>query len=217
MTNNFENYKEFIKLQCPNFPVNNDNNNNDVYYVIELMRRGKDNPGLSAANYHFKNYYIYSYKDLERYETEIKKLCEIFNMRAYASINWKSSKQVALNTVAEMTRRIANGDYKKFYSIYESESGKYTSRSNSLWVVDIDNVDLDNKEDLDKINTIASIINDCDNAYQDCVIEFKFKTKSGLHYVTHPFNKKQFAEKMYEHKLSADIKENHLTLLYENL
>lgn len=67
MTDNFQLYRQFIKA-CGGLPDTNEKGNLDRYYVVELMRRGKDNPDLPAANYHFRNYYIYSWRDLDRYE-----------------------------------------------------------------------------------------------------------------------------------------------------
>lgn len=50
-------------------------------------------------------------------------------------------------------------------------------------------------------------------------------TKSGVHLITHPFNLKEYMDKMDELVKNVwednvdipDIKENHLTLLYENI
>ena len=43
MTDNFNRYREFINL-CGGLPDTNEKGTLDKYYVIELMRRGKDNP-----------------------------------------------------------------------------------------------------------------------------------------------------------------------------
>ena len=109
MTNNFDLYKEYITTEFANSLLPE----NDTYFVIELMRRGKDNPNLPAANYHFKNYYIRKPEDLDKYKQEIIDLCSIFRMRAYASVNYKSFKQVTLDTLVELSRRVANNDFKK--------------------------------------------------------------------------------------------------------
>ena len=99
MTNNFDLYKAFISEKFANTTLPED----DSYFVIELMRRGKDNPDMPAANYHFKNYYIRKPEDLNKYKQEIIDLCSIFRMRAYASVNYKSFKQVTLNTLVELS------------------------------------------------------------------------------------------------------------------
>lgn len=88
MTDNFQMYREFINLRG-GLPETNEKGNLDKYYVIELIRRGKDNPDMAAANYHFRNYYIYSWLDLDKYEKEIKDVCTLLKMRAYCSVNYK--------------------------------------------------------------------------------------------------------------------------------
>jgi len=210
MTDNFEKYKEFITLYG-SLPVDNEKSNLDKYYVIELMRRGKDNPDMPAANYHFKNYYIYSLKDLDKYEQEIKDICKLLRLRAYCSVNYKLMSQVALDTLAESARRIANHDYKKFYSVFDSASGKFVDKGNHLWVVDVDNVG----ENF-PIGILKAYINNMESGYDENVI-CTLPTKSGIHLITHPFNLQKFNEGFNKALATVEIKKNHLTLLYENL
>lgn len=117
---------------------------------------------MPAANYHFKNYYIYSLKDLEKYEEEIKNICELLRLRAYCSVNYKLMSQVALDTMAESARRIAAHDYKKFYNIFESCSGKYTPSGNNFWVIDIDEVPTHGV-----LNNFCNFINHCDSSHEE--------------------------------------------------
>lgn len=205
MTDNFELYKAFISKKFVNTTLPED----DSYFVIELMRRGKDNPNMPAANYHFKNYYIRKSEDLDKYENEIKTLCEVMRLRAYASINIKSFKQVSLDTMAELARRIANNDYKKNYAVFESCSGQYCHSGDKQWVVDCDNCVL-HDEYTEKIKELVNI---CKPDGDKIVTEFP--TKSGVHIITTPFDRQQFIELCEQYHI--DIKKNHLTLLYENL
>jgi len=212
MTDNFKLYKEYIN-KIDGLPDNNEKGNLDKYYVIELMRRGKDNPDMPAANYHFKNYYIYSWRDLDKYETEIKNVCDLLKLRAYASVNYKLMSQVSLDTLAESARRIAAHDFKKFYNIFESCSGKFVEHKNNIWIVDID------KEDLDMVDIIKDFINDCEPLKIEKII-FEMPTKSGRHIITRGFNLQDFNGKCVNClglKKTIDVKKNHLTLLYENL
>ena len=213
MTNNFERYKEYIKLRG-GLPDDNKKGNLDKYYVVELIRRGKDNPDMPAANYHFRNYYIYSWHDLERYEAEIKNVCTLLRLRAYCSVNYKLMSQVALDTLAESARRIAAHDYKKFYSIFESCSGKYSLRGDDCWVVDIDGEVSDDYQ-----YELREFIDSLQSGHEKNVI-FVMPTRSGLHLICHAFNIKQFKYAFplaFPMKAVPDIKKNHLTLLYENL
>jgi len=212
MTDNFKLYKEYIN-KIDGLPDNNEKGNLDKYYVIELMRRGKDNPDMPAANYHFKNYYIYSWRDLDKYETEIKNVCDLLKLRAYASVNYKLMSQVSLDTLAESARRIAAHDFKKFYNIFESCSGKFVEHKNNIWIVDVD------KEDLDMVDIIKDFINECEPVKIEKII-FEIPTKSGLHLITRGFNLQDFNSKCINFlglKKTIDVKKNHLTLLYENL
>ena len=218
MIDNFERYREFINL-CGGLPATNEKGTLDKYYVIELMRRGKDNPDMPAANYHFRNYYIYSWHDYEKYEQEIKDICTLLKMRAYCSVNYKLMSQVALDTLAESARRIAAHDYKKFYNIFESASGKFVERSNSLWIVDIDGEITDVE-----LNTLCAYINTMESRHKDNVV-YTMPTKNGVHLICYPFNLIRFYQEFnYENPYIAqwsgdipDIKKNHLTLLFENL
>jgi len=213
MTDNFELFKEFIN-DFGGLPETNEKGNLDKYYVIELMRRGKDNPDMPAANYHFKNYYIYSMHDIDKYENEIKEVCTLLRLRAYCSVNYKLMSQVALDTLAESARRVAAHDYKKFYNIFESCSGKFSDKSNRLWIIDID-------DDLSKDEVYLSSLRDFLNELHpegEKVVKV-FPTKTGLHLITTPFNMLAF-ELGYPMKFKEeipDIQTNHLTLLFENL
>lgn len=208
MTDNFNAYKQFIteKWSYSDLPEG------DSYFVVELIRRGKDNPDMPAANYHFKNYYIRKPEDLDKYEQEIKSLCEMLHLRAYVSVNIKSFKQVSLDTMAELARRIAHNDYRKNYAIFESCSGQYCHSGDKQWVVDLDDCTINGV--FPKL--IKDIINSCKPDGNKIVAEFP--TKSGVHIITLPFDRKQFTELCNKYHIDAvDIKKNHLTLLYENL
>lgn len=208
MTDNFNAYKQFIteKWSYSDLPEG------DSYFVVELIRRGKDNPDLPAANYHFKNYYIRKPEDLDKYKQEIKSLCEILHLRAYASVNIKSFKQVSLDTMAELAKRIAKNDYRKNYAVFESCSGQYCHSGDKQWVVDLDDCKLHDEYP----ETVKKLINSCKPDGNKIVTEFP--TKSGVHIITTPFDRQQFIELCEEYDIKdVDIKKNHLTLLYENL
>lgn len=208
MTNNFQLYKDFITEKFANTTLLTI----DSYFVIELIRRGKDNPETSAANYHFKNYYIRKPEDLDKYENEIKTLCEVLRLRAYASVNIKSFKQVSLDTMAELARRIANNDYMKNYTVFESCSGSYCYPEDKMWIIDLD--DVDDK----KVKKVYEILEHV-KPYNINKVVTQFPTKSGVHLITRPFDVRGF-DLLYGgcfNDETVDIKKNHLTLLYENL
>jgi hypothetical protein len=167
---------------------------------------------MPAANYHFKNYYIRKPEDLDKYKQEIIDLCSIFRMRAYASVNYKSFKQVTLNTLVELSRRVANNDFKKNYNVYESCSGSYVHSQNKRWIIDLDDCKMGDPY----VTCIEDYITDCKPSGVNKIIT-RIPTRSGVHLITKPFYKDEFKAKCKIHNQIPDIKENHLTLLYENL
>lgn len=216
MTDNFENYKSFIRLY-DTFSEKNSSVISDKYYVVELIRRGKDNPTLNAANYHFKNYYIYSIQDLDKYTAEIKKLCDTLNLRAYASVNYKLMAQVAHEALAEGARRLAAGDCKRFYNIFESCSGKFRDKKNKAWVMDVDTKDYTSKS----LARLCEYINNMPSKYT-CNVMCSIPTRSGIHLICRPFDRKKFKAGFMDclgdvFNEIPTIQTNHLTLLYENL
>lgn len=247
MTNNLELYKDYIKTMCPDFPQSKKGKDLDKYYTIEIISRGKDNPDAPAANEHFKIYYIYCFEDFDKYMPRIMECCSKLRMRAYASVNWKSNRQVAMNTVASMAKRIADGDFKRIYAEYDSQSGKYSCRDENVWLIDVDDVNMSNLCDEQKIFALKNAIRDCRSQYKENIIT-DIPTRSGIHILCRPFDLETFANKFIIHDsfrsqfpeidnkidetimdyntmkktildwLSAKfIHKNHITLLYEDL
>jgi hypothetical protein len=114
--------------------------------------------------------------------------------------------------MAELARRIANNDYKKNYAVFESCSGQYCHSGDKQWVIDCDDCTIYDEYP----EKIKELVNLCKPDGDKVVTEFP--TKSGVHIITTPFDRKQFSELCKKYYIyNVDIKKNHLTLLYENL
>jgi hypothetical protein len=114
--------------------------------------------------------------------------------------------------MAELARRIANNDYWKNYAVFESCSGSYCHSDDKMWIIDLDNVDDE------KVKKVYEILGHTKPYNTEKVIA-QFPTKSGVHLITRPFDIKEFGlvyGGCFDDE-TADIKKNHLTLLYENL
>lgn len=202
MTDNFERFRPFMQLP--------EKDGGDAYYVIELVRRGKDCPDLPAANCHFKNYYIDTLEKYGKVQEEIRILCRTLRLRAYVSVNRKSFRQVTMNTVAEMSRRAALDDFRRPYAVFESCSGKFVDKNDKHWIIDVNDCSWTNAV------YVEDLIRKC--CPEGDKVELVLPTRSGYHLITRPFDIGGFQLMLKERGMEVpDIKKNHLTLLYEEL
>ena len=153
--------------------------------------------------------------DFDRYRDEIVTLCNVFNARAYMSVNCRSYEQVTKNAMVEMATRIANEDYRKPYAVYQSCSAKCVSSQDKRWLIDVD------KEDAEGIplsieeftrRIIDAIESECEPKRKIITV---IESCSGRHIITHPFNTTQFIDSLSDYYTSTDvIKKNAMTILY---
>lgn len=112
----------------------------DTFYHLQVIRRGKDHKDMTAANRTIQSYFIDRNGKLEKIKDEIKTLCELFGARAYINLNPKSYKKCTLQCISDMAKRASDGDFKKMYKQWNSVVGytKPLNRDDSRWIVDID-------------------------------------------------------------------------------
>ena len=183
--------------------------NDDIYYHLQILRRGKDHPELPAANRVIKSYFICSLESLDYVEDEIKKLCEFFGARAYINLAPKSIKKTTMLQLKYLAQRAYEGDFKKIWKSWNTCAGEIKGEK-SRWVVDIDNFNFNIEkldEDLKHIQPYSYSPTDWDVPSK--IIE-KVPTKNGCHLITTPFNLQQFKEKYPD----IDVHKNNPTLLY---
>ena len=190
MIDNFEIIKPYLV-----FP------NDDIYYHLQILRRGKDHPNLPAANRVIKAYFINRLESIDYLKDEIIGLCKYFGARAYINLAPKSVKKTAALQMKYLAQRIYEGDFKKIWKAWNTCAGEIKGEE-SRWVVDIDN------------KTIWSGIMDFIDTLEPYSKDTKFitniPTKSGWHLITTPFNIMKFKE-VYP---DIDVHKNNPTLLY---
>jgi len=221
MTNNFDIIRTYMENE--GIPAA-EGKMGDLFFVIMLIRRGKDHPGLPAANYTFKTYYVDSLEKYDKIKDEIIKCCEMFKLRAYISINIKSKEKFSQMCAFKFTQNILNNEYKKPWAVIDHVFGKLTAKNEDRWIIDVDNVKPsvpEHPEDIDpKLLGIYMAIRKCESRYEDPVI-MEIPTRSGVHIITHPFNLKRFKDECSARYEVIDeipeAKKNHITLLYENI
>lgn len=186
----------------------NDAEKSDLFFDIQLIRRGKDHPNLPAANYEFKTYYITSIEKFDRIIDEMKKCCDIFGLRAYISVNAKSKQEASKKTCERFAHNIVTNDYRSPWKSFSSVCGGLDGYE-KRWIVDVD--------DLKDYGTIIKLIRMCESRYDDPYV-CDIPTRNGCHIITHPFNLQRFNEMCKNENIELpEVKKNHLTLLYENL
>ena len=176
--------------------------NDDIYYHLQILRRGKDHPELPAANRVIKPYFICSLESLDYIEEEIKKLCEFFGARAYINLAPKSIKKTTMLQLKYLAQRAYEGDFKKIWKSWNTCAGKIKGEE-SRWVVDIDDNNIKWNHIMDDIDTLEPY--SIDTKYITNI-----PTKSGWHIITTSFNLQQFKEKYPD----IDVHKNNPTLLY---
>ena len=188
MIDNFKLIKPLLK-----FP------NDDIYYHLQILRRGKDHPELPAANRVIKAYFICSLESLDYVEDEIKKLCEFFGARAYINLAPKSIKKTTMLQLKYLAQRAYEGDFKKIWKSWNTCAGEIKGEK-SRWVVDVDtNIDeFELRKEISMLDPLGG------------KIISTIPTKSGYHLITIPFNLQQFKEKYPD----IDVHKNNPTILY---
>ena len=178
----------------------------DIYYHLQILRRGKDHPELPAANRVIKAYFICSLEGLDYVEEEIKELCKFFKARAYINLAPKSIKKTAALQLKYLAQRIYEGDYKKIWKAWNTCAGEIKGEE-PRWVVDIDNTtnSIFDKKTKEIMNYIHNIEPKDFSRTQAAI-----PTKNGYHLITAPFNLQQFKEKYPD----IDVHKNNPTLLY---
>ncbi len=191
MIDNFELIKPLLK-----FP------NDDIYYHLQILRRGKDHPELPAANRVIKSYFICSLESLDYVEQEVKDLCKFFGARAYINLTPKSIKKTTMLQIKYLAQRAYEGDFKKIWKSWNTCAGEIKGEE-PRWVVDIDSNDIKWNHVMDDIDTLEPY-------GMDTKYITNIPTKSGWHIITTPFNLQQFKEKYPD----IDVHKNNPTLLY---
>lgn len=189
MVDNFDIISQFLE-----FP------DDDTYYDLQVIRRGKDHPDMASANRTIKSYYICKLESLASLKDEVKNLCELFGARAYINLAPKSLFKTTMLQLKYLSDRIYCGDTKKIWKSWSTCSGNVKGNK-QRWVVDIDDDGNDNNLLSDFLFGLEPVGNK---------IITKIPTKSGYHLITSPFNLQKFKQ-VYP---NIDVHKNNPTILY---
>jgi len=182
------------------------------FYMLYVFKRKKDQPEGERDNHQsvrtIKTYCVDSVQYLEKRYDEVKKLCELFNARAYIHVQKQNHSDVSLDMLATLAERIKNGVHNQ-KGLFDSVVGQIKTNE-KRWIIDIDDV---SKFSFDHDSYYASM--------REYIIELQLeanktlgmtfiKTKSGFHIITQPFNVMKFKERYPD----VDIQKKNPTLLF---
>jgi len=183
-------------------PLLNFDNEGD-FYMLYVFKRKKDQT-TDKANHQsvrtIKSYCVDSVEYLEKRYDEIQQLCEMFKARAYIHIQKQNHKDVALEMIPQIVKRIQSGQINQKH-VFDSVVGQLKTYE-KRWIVDID------VRDREFVGQVWKFINSI--RPEGPKIEVAIPTKSGYHLITKRFDVMEFQKKYPD----IDIQKKNPTLLY---
>ena len=187
--------------------------NEDEFYFVQILIRGKDGhtePGINGNNKNrlIKFYTIKSAEHLERVENEIKSICNAVNARAYIHPTKRSFKAVSKECLKATVEMFLSENNMGLKGAYSTACGKSYITSDKKFVIDLD----DENASQEKIKEIVDYItNECEPLSHNKLC-YRVDTAHGMHLITTPFNTAKFCQKFPD----IDVHKNNPTLLYFN-
>jgi hypothetical protein len=174
-------------------------NSSKEFYFLQIIKRRKDNPGLSRDQKLIRNYYLYE-NDLLKLRDSIIESCVSNNARAYIRLNRRNDEIVALHMNKVLADYLYQGEYKACQHLYDTCCGISHSEKHKKWIIDLD-------------DRIDSQIKWWKEKLEDNFIDI-LPTLNGYHIITHAFNTKEFKERYYGNAIMPDLHKDNPTLLY---
>lgn len=187
--------------------------NDDEFYFVQILIRGKDGhtePGINGNNKNrlIKFYTIKSAEHLEKVENEIKSICNAVNARAYIHPTKRSFKAVSKECLKATVEMFLSENNMGLKGAYSTACGKSYITSDKKFVIDLD----DENASQEKIKEIVDYItNECEPLSHNKLC-YRVDTAHGMHLITTPFNTAKFYQKFPD----IDVHKNNPTLLYFN-
>jgi hypothetical protein len=183
-------------------PLLNFENEGD-FYMLYVFKRKKDQT-TDKSNHQsvrtIKSYCVDSIEYLEQRYDEIQQLCEMFKARAYIHIQKQNHKDVALEMIPQIVKRIQSGQINQKH-VFDSVVGQLKTYE-KRWIVDID------VQGQGFVGQVWEFINSI--RPEGPKIEVAIPTKSGYHLITKRFDVMEFQKKYPQ----VDIQKKNPTLLY---
>lgn len=172
----------------------------DLFYLILISKRRKENPDLLTNHLDISQYLIYSQHQFDSKIDEIRSVCLKHNARAYIYLNRRSSKKLAFAMMKRIADRIETGEFSLVAVDYLKLCKEIHGEPNRTWVVDID---------LPSAPAIEKSIEELQLEIGNKSLNIKVPTLNGYHIISKPFNLSKF------HNIwKIDVQKYGPTLLY---
>lgn len=196
MVNNFRFIEYFLKFDSEH-----------DFYMIQILKRRKENPSMKNNTKLIRTYYIYSLAALDKLKDRIIELCQENNARAYIRLNRRNAQRIALHTQAMICRMMLEGDYKNINKAYDKACGKHSHEPKKRWIVDIDTKDQDEfSKVFDEVTAIHT-----SNKSSNTILGYT-ETPNGFHLITEGFNVNDYKKNNILNK--HDLKKEANTILF---
>jgi len=176
--------------------------------MLYVLKRKKDQPEGERDNHQsvrtIKTYCVESIEQLEERYEEVKTLCEMFRARAYIHVQKQNHRDVSLNMMVELAKRIQSQSFVQ-KNLFDSVVGQIQTYE-KRWIVDIDTKD---QETVEKISSLIERLRP-----EGPKIEAVIPTKSGFHLITKRFDVPEFNKYMSLQGEVPDIQKKNPTILY---
>ena len=119
----------------------------NLFLHLQILRRGKDHPGLPAANKLMKSWLVRSVEHLDKIKAEVVFLCEHYGARAYISCVPKSIEKLNRLIMRKLTDNQYTGNIINPWYVFNSACGELPGVE-KRWVVDVDTNDSETIADI---------------------------------------------------------------------
>lgn len=177
----------------------------DVFFMLQVIRRKKDVDDHKNHSSIVKTYYIHDTDYLLSRWDEIVALCEAFQARAMLRVVPRHYKQVAFKTLAKLSDLLGANQFKTARKAYDSAAGATPHHSYRMFIVDLDGGREAAACLADKV--MSAIDNICGDRI---IAKLAVPSPNGLHLVVSPFDTSKLSATYPE----IDIHKDGMTNVY---
>jgi hypothetical protein len=177
----------------------------DTFYVVEIIRRKKENADLGSNSRVIKTYYVNSLSYLDEFYSEMRVICNALNARACIYLCKKSYEKAYSLHLKKMGELLISRDLRVVNKMYSKAAvfAKKDSNNTTSWIVDVDDVSDESQLDLIK-DALFKIRPEGDKVIAT------IPSRTGFHLITKRFDVIAFKKL----GLGLDIHKNNPTNLY---